>query len=245
MFVDDSGNTRPHRAGSGGISVHILAGLVVHESGMDAARDAINDAKRNLFAGSDPGEWELHAYDVWNNRGAFSGAGHALGLEKKREVFSRTVEAIAGSGASLLCVVVWKNRLQGGLDGPHIRTLAWRLLGERFEAHLGDRGGTDRGIVFSDASNSGNEAGIREALRAVNVGIGRRERYRNRVMEDVVFKDSRREPLIQGADIAAYILQKNCHGDPSFVGWLGRLEACMWRRGGSVHGFGIKNYPHP
>ena len=64
-------------------------------------------------------------------------------------------------------------------------------------------------------------------------------------MDDVVFKDPRREPLIQGADIAAYVLQKCCYGDPSFTGWLDGLKACMWRRGGEVHGFGIKDYPDP
>ena len=131
MFVDDSGKTRPHRAGSGGISVHILAGPVVHESGIDAAGDEIDDAKRAIFAGSDPVKWELHAYDVWNNR-AHSLARSMPSALRKREIFSRMVEAIVGSGASLLSVVVWKNRLQGGLDGPCTRALARRLPEERF-----------------------------------------------------------------------------------------------------------------
>ena len=64
-------------------------------------------------------------------------------------------------------------------------------------------------------------------------------------MEDVIFKDSRREPLLQGVDVVAYVLQKRCHGDPTFLGWPDDLDACMWRRGGEVHGFGIKDYPDP
>lgn len=189
MFVDDSGNTRPHRAGAGGVSVHILSGLVVHEYGIGGARDAIDDAKRDIFAGSNPRGKELHAYDMWNNRGHFSGAGRGLDLGKKKEAFSRTVGAIAGSGASLASVVVWKNLLHGGFDGPRTRTLAWRLLAERFEAYLAHRGGRDLDLIVSDSSGGQNEAGTRDALAAVNAGIGRRGRYRSRVMEDVIFKD--------------------------------------------------------
>ena len=106
-------------------------------------------------------------------------------------------------------------------------------------------GGKDLGMFFSDASSSTNEAGIMRAIQSTESGIGRRRRRRNRIMEDIVFKDSRREPLIQRADVVAYILQKHCYGDPSFSGWLGRLDACMWKRDGKVHGFGIKDYPDP
>ena len=245
MLVDDSGNTRPHRAGAGGVSVHMLSGLVVHEYGIGGARDAIDDAKRDIFAGSNPRGKELHAYDMWNNRGHFSGAGRGLDLGKKKEAFSRTVGAIAGSGASLASVVVWKNLLHGGFDGPRTRTLAWRLLAERFEAYLAHRGGRDLGLIVSDSSGGPNEAGIRDALAAVNAGIGRRGRYRSRVMEDVIFKDSRREPLIQGADVAAYVIHKRCYGDPLFASWYAGPEACMWSIGGRVNGFGIKDYPVP
>ncbi len=245
MFVDDSGNTHPHRTGAGGVSVHIQSGLVVHEYGIGGARDAIDDAKRDIFAGSNPRGKELHAYDMWNNRGHFSGAGRGLDLGKKKEAFSRTAGATAGSGASLASVVVWKNPLHGGFDGPRTRTLAWRLLAERFEAYLAHWGGRDLGLIVSDSSGGPNEAGTRDALAAVNAGIGRRGRYRSRVMEDVIFKDSRREPLIQGADVAAYVIHKRCYGDPLFASWYAGLEACMWSIGGRVNGFGIKNYPVP
>ena len=245
MFVDDSGNTRPHRAGADGVSVHILSSLVVHEHCMGGARDAIDDAKRDIFAGSNPRGKELHAYDMWNNRGHFSGAGRGLDLAKKKGAFSRTVGAIAGSGASLVSVVVWKNLLHGGFGGPRIRALAWRLLAERFEAYLAYRGGRDLGLIISDSSGGANEAGIRDALAAVSAGIGRRGRYRSRVMEDVIFKDSRRDLLIQGADVAAYVIRKHCYGDPLFASWHAGLEACMWSIGGRVNGLGIKNYPVP
>ena len=64
-------------------------------------------------------------------------------------------------------------------------------------------------------------------------------------MEDVIFKDSRREPLIQGADVAAYVIHKRCYGDPLFASWYAGPEACMWSIGGRVNGFGIKDYPVP
>ena len=245
MFVDDSGSTRPYRAGSrGGGNVHILSGMIVHERDLRGAQEAMDEAKRDLFAGSDPESWELHAYDVWNNGGDFSGDDRSLNLARKMEVFSRAVEGIAGSGATLVSIVVWKDRLPDGLSSLRIRALSWRLLVERFEAYLAARGGEDLGIVVSDASNHTTEAEIKGALRAPEARIGRHKSKRSLVL-DVLFWDSRTDPLIQGADMVAYILQKHCRGDMSFAGWFDALKPCMWKQGGSTYGFGIKNYPDP
>ena len=244
MFVDDSGNTRPHRASARGVGVHVLSGMIVHERGLHGARAAINATKRRLFAGPDPERVELHAYDVWNGRGEFSGA-QSLNFEKKKEVFSTTVDAIAGSVATLISVVIWKNRLPSGMDGPRIRALSWGLLAERFEAYLNDAGGGDLGLVISDQSTRTNEEGIRAAFRVAKTRFGRHRGRRHLVMEDVFFKDSRREPLIQGADATAYIIQKQCHGDASFAGWFDDLKASMWKFRGRLQGFGIKDYPDP
>lgn len=242
MFVDDSGNTRPHRAGSKGTSVHVLCGMIVHERLLHGARAAIGSAKRDAFPELDPDSWELHAYDVWNNRGKFAGEHNGLNLEKKAEVFSKAVGAIAASGAALAGVAVWKNRLRGGPDGPRIRTLSWRLLAERFEAYLDSRGGDNLGLIVSDASNGANEEGIRAALRAAVAGIGKHKRPLSLVMEDVIFKDSRREHLVQGAYVSAYILQRRCHGDASFSSWFASLEACMWMPDNDTRG--LKEHPN-
>lgn len=245
MFVDDSGDTRPHRAGARGGSVHILSGLIVHERDLHGARESINNAKRKLFAGFDPDSWELHAYDVWNNKGDFSGESRSLNLEKKKEAFSRAVMGIAESGATLVSVVIWKNLLPAGQGSQRIRALSCRLLVERFEAYLEAKGGENLGMVVSDASTRTAEAEIKEAFRDTTARIGLHKRRRGLVLKYVVFDDSRNEPLIQGADAAAYILQKHCYRDPSFAGWFDALRQSMWRQGGNVHGFGIKNYPDP
>ena len=243
MFVDDSGSIRPCRACARGGAVHILSGLIVHERDLHDARNAINDAKRRLFAGSDHEGWEIHAYDIWNNKGDFSGADRSLNPEKKKEVFSSVVKGIEKSGATLASVVIWKNRLPAGHGSLHIRALSWRLLAERFEAYLAASGGEDLGMVISDASNRTTEAEIERAFRESEARIGLHKRRRSLVLEYVVFGDSRGEPLIQGADAVAYILQKRCAGDPSFAGWICALERIMWRRDGAVQGFGIKDYP--
>lgn len=225
--------------------MHILSGIIVHERIFHCARAAIDEVKLDLFAGLDPDSWELHAYDMWNSRGDFSGDDRSLNLAGKREVFSKAVEGIAGLGVTLVSIVVWKDRLPDGLSSLRIRALSWRLLVERFEAYLRARGGEDLGVVVSDASNRTTEAEIKRALKAPEARIGRHKSRRSLVLEDVFFWDSRTEPLIQGADMVAYILQKHCRGDPSFAGWFDALKPCMWRQGGSIHGFGIKNYPDP
>ena len=81
---------------------------------------------------------------------------------RKREIFSRMVEAIVGSGASLLSVVVWKNRLQGGLDGPCTRALARRLPEERFRRTWGAmRIGSNDRTWFCKTRSRGDETPIR------------------------------------------------------------------------------------
>ena len=213
MFVDDSGSTRPHRAGARERgTVHVLGGMIVHEHDLHNARLAINDAKRDLFAGSDPGGWELHAYDAWNNRGDFSGEDRSLNLAKKKEVFSRAVEGIVRSGATLASVVVWKSRLPGGLGSTRIRALAWRLLVERFEAYLGAGGGVDLGTVISDESNPATEAEIKRALQEPEARIGRHKSGRSLVVECAAFKDSRSEPLIREDAFEVGAERKHCPG---------------------------------
>ena len=245
-FVDDSGSTRPYRAGTRGSGrVHILSSLIVHERDLCGARAAINDAKRDLFAVSDPESLELHTYDIWNSSGDFSGDARSLNLERKNEVLSRAVGGIAESGGTLVSVVVWKDRLPDGLTSSRIRTISWRLLVERFEAYLATQGGGDLGMIFSDASNRTTEAEIMDALRETDARIGLHKRHRSLVLEDMIFKDSRREPLLQAADVVAYILHKRCRDDPSFAGWFETLKQSMWSEGGSIYGFGIKNYPDP
>ena len=245
MFVDDSGSARPDRGGGAraGGSVHILSGLIVHERDLRGARESVNDVKRVILAGFDPQSWEMHAYHMWNNRGDFSGTDRRLGLEGKREAFSRAAEGIAGSGATLVSVVVWKSRLPAGRGARRIRALSWRLLAERFEAYLEAKGGGDLGMVVSDASNRTIEEEIKKALREAEARTGRRKGRRSLVLGHVAFTDSRGEPLIQAADTAAYILQRHCGGDASFAGWFDTLCHGMWKDGDRIRGFGIKHCP--
>ena len=115
---------------------------------------------------------------------------------------------------------------------------------ERFEAYLEERGGGDLGVVVSDASNPTVEAEIEGALQEPEARAARRGRH-SLVLDCVIFKDSRREPLIQAADVAAYILQRRYGGDESFEEWFDALCQSMWKRGGSIRGSGIKHYPAP
>ena len=77
----------------------------------------------------------------------------------------------------------------------------------------------------------------------MSIWIGRHRVRPVLVSKDVIFVDSLSEPLVQAADIAAYIMHKHCHGDALFGSLFDALVPSMWRRDGKLEGFGIKHYP--
>lgn len=241
MFVDESGTTQISGAATPDDVVYMHCGLIVHASSVHKARAAVDRAKRELFRGKDPMKWELHGYEVWRSRGRFAEDLCIPDRAKRLEVFARTAKAIRESGAVLVGVIIRKDRLPSGQRDP--LKLSWRLLVERFEQYLADHGGGERGNIIADASGHGTEGKILRQMRHMSIGIGRHRVRPVLVSKDVIFVDSLSEPLVQAADIAAYIMHKHCHGDALFGSLFDALVPSMWRRDGKLEGFGIKHYP--
>ena len=73
--------------------------------------------------------------------------------------------------------------------------------------------------------------------------IGRCKSRPPLVLKDIRFVDSLSEPLVQAADMVAYIIHKHCRGDILFGRWFDALAPCMWHHDGRIKGFGISYYP--
>lgn len=240
MFVDESGTARIPDAAARDDVVYIQCGLIVNAGDVHRARAAVDRAKRELFRGKDPMKWELHGYEIWRSRGRFADDLCIPSIEKL-DVFARSVEAIEESGAVVVSVIIQKDRLTSRRH--NLLTISWRLITERFERYLADCGDGERGGIIADASGRGTEAKIRGLMHDMYVGIGRHRGRPVHVSKDVRFVDSLSEPLVQAADMAAYIMHKHYAGNALFGGLFDALMPCMWQRDGSLEGFGIKHYP--
>ena len=218
LFVDDSGSPTPLRA-KGDSGLYILAGVAVDDRSLPSVVRAAGDAKAAAGALMGLGEWEAHAYDIWNNSGRFAGREGMLTVRQKREVFSRMIDAIAGSQLDIIPVVV--DKLGHARQRPRRKPLAvgWSAMFRRFERML-DRPGEESGLILADAGNRDDERVARSIVE--RMGRARMEREPNRagVMNGVIFRDSRLDIMIQLADTAAYVVHKHYRKNAHFDGWF-------------------------
>ena len=241
MFVDESGTAQIRRAAARTDAFYIRCGLIVHMDDVHRARGAVDRTKRELFSGKDTMKWELHGYEIWRGRGRFAHDLHIPRLDEKLKVFARTVEAIEESGAVLTSVIIDKNRLPSGRH--NLLKLSWRMITESFEEYLAYRGDGEHGNIVADASRRGTEAKIGRLLQDMHVGTGRPRGPLVLVSKDMRLVNSLSEPLVQAADMAAYIMHKHYAGNALFGGQFDALMPCMWQRDGNLEGFGITHYP--
>ena len=241
MFVDESGHPLMRMVHHGDDGIYILCGLIVDADDVHRARAAVDRTKRDLLRGRDSQKWELHGYKIWRGRGRFADDLYMPDSDKKIEMFTRTIRAIKESGATLVSVIISKNRLPSGQY--KLLNLSWKLITERFEHYMACHGDGDHGEIIADASSRGTEDKIRNLLRKVSVGIGRHQRNPALVSTDVRFVNSASDSLVQAVDMAAYIIHKHCRGDVLFKGLFDDLVPCMWHHDGILEGYGIKHYP--
>lgn len=241
MFVDESGTPSiSDAAAAHGDIAYIQCGLIVQANNVHRARAAVDRAKRELFKGVDTMKWELHGYEIWRSKGNFA-AHMRIPDSEKISVFARIVKALEESESVLVGAIIWKDRLPPGQH--NLLKISWRLIIERFEQYLADQGCGECGSIIADASGRSTEAKIRSLLQDVYVWQRKRRGHPVLASTDIVFVDSLDEPLVQAADMAAYIMHKHCRGDDSFKRLFDALVTRIWQCDGKVEGFGIKHYP--
>lgn len=97
--------------------MYILAGVAVDGRDMASLARAASDAKESTGVNRGAGGWEIHAHDIWNIAGPFSGRSTMLGVQQKRAVFSSMVDVIGSPRVGLVPVVVDKRNCKGGSGG--------------------------------------------------------------------------------------------------------------------------------
>ena len=70
LYVDGSGQTKIKKKSSDN-SLYILSGVVLHERNWKIIEEHLSALKQELFPQLVPQNWELHAAEIWNNRGFF------------------------------------------------------------------------------------------------------------------------------------------------------------------------------
>ena len=155
-----AGRTSPGGAGLqdvGGRCERLPANLTIyrHADSVHRARAAVDKAKRELFGCKGPPKWDLHGYEIWKGAG-FQKTCTCLAATKNRNV--HTARAIEKSGATLVSVIISKNRPPSGRH--NLPNLSWSLITGRFEHYMACRGRGDRGEITATLAPAARRTGL-------------------------------------------------------------------------------------
>lgn len=215
IWVDESGSSKT-QAGSAADGKYVICGVITPEDDWKRIEDGISGIKKGIFPTLDPRMWELHAADLWNDRGFFAQKEHMQSFREKQEIFSRVFEFMSESSASLICIIANKDKLAERYLHPQPLRYAWTFIVERFEHFLNQRPTKPgNGLFFIDASRRNVECEIKDVVfRMATNGSG--YLVADHVVECPIFVKSDRHNMIQAADMVAYAVHRHYKGDPRF-----------------------------
>jgi len=241
LYADSSGHTKI-RLGRHD-SPYITVGVIVHEKDWRSIEGRISAIKNEMFPELDPCVWELHAYDIWNSKNFFDGRRMRMNRAKKLEIFSRIADLVCELEIAIVGVVMFKDRMTEIYRSPTVMNYSWMFVVERFEHFLVQKPAeTNNGLLFIDASQKIPESDIKRAVRKV-VKNGSSWQNIDHVIEYPIFVESHVHNLIQLADMIAYVMLKHYKGDSKFEELFELLKSKMYRAGGKLDGFGLKEFP--
>ena len=242
LYVDGSGQPMIKEKNSHN-GWYILSGIVVHERNWRIIEERVSALKRELFPQLIPQSWELHAVEIWNNRGFFSNPELKINFDKKKEIFSKVLELICTSELRIINVIVLKDKLNKKYVEPKVMEYSWTSLVERFEHLLQTESeGTNNGLLFIDSDQKNFEKEIKDLIWGL-VRNGSAAKRIDHVIEDPIFKKSHLRHLIQLADMVAYVIHKHYRGDTQFDNWFEGLKPKMYQPNGDLNSFGLKEFP--
>ncbi len=216
FYVDESGDSGHNTA----VTTHfVVAGFFLREGSWAVYLDKIKHFRAALSAAYNfRMRDELHARDIWMARGDSKNRGDSYA---QRYRMFRDVAFFLRQSSEISIIAVSVNKLQPRLSGVNIREYAWKLLIQRFENYLLDKG--TNGIVFADEGEDKLVRGQLRRMRAYNPIPSKFGGYYQqkivRILEDPVFRESKHSYFIQLADMVAYFCRLRDNASKRQVKW--------------------------
>lgn len=225
-YVDESGSGMGQGSGP---RRFVLACVAGSPAAIEDLAEKVRRLKLELVPGIDPSDWELHAGDMFHDRGG-SPLG-SLGMETKMPIMRRIANIVRDSDVVPLGVVLTGASMHGKrATDAKIIAHATSLLAERLERLAQGVGDRVTLRLVSDNAPEGQRLAMKRALDR-QAGGWPPSRGGARAVTGIEFVDSLRNALVQVADALAYIINRHAGGDAMFEELFGIVDrkACSCR----------------
>lgn len=200
IYLDESGNTGTRKDPDQ--PIHMIAGLVVHESKIRAIEDAVDAVVRRHFAViSTTPDFELHGADLYSGNGFFKGVPPSDRVAAIHEVF----DVLNALEIKVIWAAVDKIKLYSSWH-PH--QLAFLFIVERIEDYLQKE--DSLGLLVADENKEVEQRLIEnlQKYKRGNTGFGWRPTPIRQIVDSIHFVQSKNNHLIQCVDLIAYFALK-------------------------------------
>lgn len=197
-----------------------ICGVVVHVDNIKRAKDAfIAVADEAETAANLWGRPELHGYELWGGEGDFEDVAPGVRIT----AYADALDALAASDP----MIVLRGVRRPQLKYQHPHRLAWRYAIEAVDQLPGD----GPILVVADEHKE-TESALRSDIHAyIASGTGGWKPHAvKRVMPELRFLDSRSHPLLQAADLVAFLHQRRFNIENESNRRVQRVRESLWRK---------------
>jgi hypothetical protein len=197
-YVDESFNR----------SQHWVAALLVQHTHVNATaralRNVVKQASDQFDIDTTP---ELHGHDLFHGKGEFAPMNAVP--RARIALYSSALRTLADANSWIILRGVSKPGLlrRYGADHEHPHRIVMTHLLERIDMFCqSTRGGDDHAVVVADEHHETQSALLRDLVTYQDRGTsGYLARRIRRVVDTIHFVNSRTNPLVQGADLIAFL----------------------------------------
>lgn len=220
LYMDESGNAGSREG------YYVLGCLAGDEGAIARLTDRLYYLKRGMATGMDPDSWEVHANKIMARRSPI----RARTERKKLDALEALVDTICESDVVLLGASI-ANELarRHGKDANIRYTLTFIL--ERLELLLRSHGPGTSGRIVSDMVRHGTSDKISRIFAFTAHGHNTISDMKVGRITGIQYANSLFNPMIQLADVIAYVIGRYVEGDARFAAMFEKLMDKMWRDG--------------
>lgn len=214
------------RGGPGRFVLACIAGSPETTAGIN---ERIRRLRPGLVPGLDPADWELHAGDMFHNRGG-SPLG-PMGRTRHMDTMRNIVDIICDSDAVTFGAVALATRKRGkrATEAKTAERAMETLVGHLEQFAERRKGMTLR--IVSDNIYEKHRLAMKRALDRRALERSTQSRASRRHVTGIEFADSRSSEIVQAVDGVAYMINRNVGGDARFGGLTRDIERKAGRGG--------------